>query len=262
MAKARLRSRMAQIGPPIVVAAVLIGLWEAFVKARDIQPFLLPAPSLIWDQFWAFDDKIWEATKVSGTNALVGLVFGTAAGVLGALVASRFRLFRDMALPVAAALNTMPIIALAPMFNNMFSSTSPVPRRLVVTIVVFFPVFLNILKGLTQVDATHVELMRSYASSDSHVLRKLRLPNALPFLFTSLKIAASLAVIAAVVAEYFGGAQNGLGSRITSAVSNSANGRAWAYVVAACALGLTFYLISLVLERLAMPWQAKRRGAT
>lgn len=259
---ATVRGRIAKVAPPVVVAIVLIVSWEVFVNVRDIKPFLLPKPSHVWDQFRAFDDKIWEATRVSGTNALVGLVIGMALGMLTALTASRFRFFRDMVVPVAAALNTMPIIALAPMFNNMFSSTSPVPRRLVVTIVVFFPVFLNVLKGLTQVEATHVELLHSYASSDTDVLRKLRLPNALPFLFTSLKIAASLAVIAAVVAEYFGGAQNGLGSRITSAVAGSANGRAWAYVSAACALGLAFYLVSLLLERLAMPWQAKRRSAT
>jgi NitT/TauT family transport system permease protein len=257
-----IRRRLIRIVPPLVVAVVLVGSWEVFVNVRDIEPFLLPKPSLIWDQFWAFDDKIWEATKVSGANALVGLIIGLALGMAMALVASRFRVFRGMVVPVAAALNTMPIIALAPMFNNMFSSTSAIPRRLVVTIVVFFPVFLNVLKGLTQVEATHVELMRSYASTDTDVLRKLRLPNALPFLFTSLKIAASLAVIAAVVAEYFGGVQTGLGSRITSAVANSANGRAWAYVVAACALGLAFYVGSLGLERLVMPWQAKRRAAS
>jgi NitT/TauT family transport system permease protein len=102
--------------------------------------------------------------------------------------------------------------------------------------------------------------MRSYAASDGAVLRRVRLPNALPFFFTGLKLAASLCVIAAVVAEYFGGLQKGLGSRITSAASNSAYGRAWAYVVAACLLGLVFYIAAVVAERLAMPWRARRQN--
>jgi NitT/TauT family transport system permease protein len=102
--------------------------------------------------------------------------------------------------------------------------------------------------------------MRSYAASDGPVLRYVRLPKALAFLFTGLRLAASLAVIAAVVAEYFGGLQNGLGSRITSAAANSAYGRAWAYVTAACVLGLVFYVAALVLERVAMPWHASRRS--
>jgi NitT/TauT family transport system permease protein len=259
--RATARERLATLLPPIVVGVAILGLWEAFVDWRDIKPYLLPKPSAIWDQIRENHGAIWDAARATGTNALVGLVVGVALGVLMALVASRFQLLSEMVVPVAAAVNSVPIIALAPVFYNLFSTTSDTPRRLVVTVIVFFPVFVNVLKGLTQVEAVHVELMRSYAASDAAVLRKLRLPNALPFLFTSLKLAASLSVIAAVVAEYFGGLQNGLGSRITSAASNSAFPRAWAYVAAACALGLVFYLVSAVLERVLLPWQAKRRAA-
>ena len=94
-----------------------------------------------------------------------------------------------MVTPLAAAVNAMPIIALAPILNNMFSSTSAYPRRLVVTIVVFFPIFVNMLRGLTQVDPVKHELMRSYAASAWTILRKVRVPNALPFFFTGLKLA-------------------------------------------------------------------------
>ena len=154
----------------------------------------------------------------------------------------------------------MPIIALAPVLYHMFSSTSAYPRRLVVAIVVFFPVFVNTFRGLTQVDATKQELMRSYAASDWEILRKVKVPNALPFLFTGLKLAASLGVIAAVVSEYFGGLQNGLGSRITSAAAATAYDRAWAYVAASIVLGLVFYGAVNLLERVALPWQAARRS--
>jgi NitT/TauT family transport system permease protein len=245
--------------PPIVVGVLLVGGWELFVKARDIKPYLLPAPSLVWREFRRQWDGIWDATIHTGTNALVGLVVGSLLGIAMAMIASRFRLFREMVNPLAAAVNAMPIVALAPIFNNLFGTTSSIPRRLVVTIVVFFPVFANVLKGLTQVEPTHLELMRSYAAPARDVLRRVRLPNALPFLFTGLKLAASLCVIAAVVAEYFGGLQNGLGSRITSAASNSAYGRAWAYVLASCLLGLVFYVAAVLAERAAMPWRARRQ---
>ena len=102
--------------------------------------------------------------------------------------------------------------------------------------------------------------MRSYAASEWSILGKVRVPGALPFFFTGLKLASSLCVIAAVVSEYFGGLQNGLGNRITSAASNTAYGRAWAYVAASCLLGLSFFLVVVVLERVAMPWQARRHA--
>ena len=139
-----------------------------------------------------------------------------------ALVASRFRVVGELPTPLAAAVNAMPIIALAPIFYHMFSSTSTYPRRLVVAIVVFFPVFVNTLRGLTQVDATKQELMRSYAATDWESCARSRSRTPCRSSSPGSKLAASLGVIAAVVAEYFGGLQNGLGSRITSAAASTA----------------------------------------
>jgi NitT/TauT family transport system permease protein len=197
---AQLLARAAKILPPVVVGILLIAGWETFVKVRDIKPYLLPAPSLVWREFRRQWDGIWDAMLHTGSNALAGLIVGALLGVGLALIASRFRVFDDMVSPLAAAVNAMPIVALAPMFYNLFGTTSSIPRRLVVTIVVFFPVFANVLKGLTQVEPTQLELMRSYAAPKREVLRRVRMPNALPFLFTGLKLAASLCVIAAVVA--------------------------------------------------------------
>jgi NitT/TauT family transport system permease protein len=252
----RLRSAL----PPIVVGVGLLGAWQLFVEVRHVKPYLLPAPSAIWHQIAINRSGITHAARVTGTNALVGLVAGVLLGVAAGAVASRFRFLGELATPVAVAVNAIPIIALVPIFNNMFSTTSAIPRRLMVTIIVFFPIFVNTLRGLTQVDATKEELMRSYAASPVTILRKVRVPNALPFLFTGLKVASSLSVIAAVVAEYFGGLQDGLGSHIVSAASNSAYGRAWAFVAASCALGLVFYFVTILAERLVVPWQPVRRS--
>jgi NitT/TauT family transport system permease protein len=250
--------RAARIGIPIAVGVLFLAGWQALVVGNDIKPYLLPKPSAIWDQLVDNRTDILDTARVTGANALVGLVAGAVLGIVVALVASRFRVVDSMLVPLAAAVNAMPIIALAPIFNTMFSTTSSVPRRLVVSLVVFFPLFINALRGLRQVAPIHRELMDSYAAGGWTFARTVRIPGALPFVFTGLRLGAALAVIAAVVAEYFGGLQNGLGTRITSAASNTAYPRAWAYVAAACALGLLFYLVATALERIAMPWHKPR----
>ncbi|GAB2566868.1 hypothetical protein Aab01nite_45740 [Paractinoplanes abujensis] len=243
--------------PPVAVGVLAIVLWEVAVTAGRIAPFILPAPSAIWAQLVEQRQNVWEAALASGTNALIGLVGGTVVGVLAAMASSRFRPLSEVSLPFAAVLNALPIIALAPILNNMFESTSSIPRRLVAAIIVFFPVFINTLRGLREVDPIHHELMHTYAASGWTFAVKVRLPSSLPHVFTGLRQASSLAVIAAVVAEYFGGLQNGLGSRITSAAAFTAYPRAWAFVVGACLLGLVFYLTTLLVERLAMPWRTR-----
>ena len=248
------------LAPPIVFGVAFIALWEAAVKVFDLQPYFLPPPSAIWQEFRTNSTLIWDATKVSGSNALVGLAIGTAIGVALAFVLSRFRVLNELVTPLAIALNAVPIFVLVALFNNMFSITSEVPRRLMVTLVVNFIVLVNVAKGLTQVDRTHLELMRSYAASDVVVLRKVRMPNAVPYLFTALKIAAPAAVITAFVSEYFGGSQNGLGSRIVGNIAISKNATAWGYVLGACLLGLAFYLTASAVERVATPGGPGRDG--
>jgi NitT/TauT family transport system permease protein len=162
---------------------------------------------------------------------------------------ARFRLLNDLMTPLAIGLNAVPIFVLVAIFNNMYPVTSEVPRRLMVTLVVYFIVLVNVARGLREVGAIQLELMRSYAASEAAILLKVRVPNAVPYLFTALKIAAPASVITAFVSEYFGGLQNGLGSRIVSNIALSNNAEAWAYVLGACLLGLAFYFVALVLER-------------
>lgn len=243
--------------PPAVFGMVFLAAWEAIVKGFDLKPYFLPAPSAIWSAFADNVTLVREAATVSGTNALVGLVAGTVLGVAASFVLMRFKLANELVTPMAVALNAIPIVVLVSIFVNQYQSTSEMPRRLMVTIVVFFIVLVNVAKGLRQVHPTHVELLRSYAASPFAVLVKARIPNAVPYLFTALKIAAPTSVITAFVAEYFGGRQNGLGSRITSNMANSKNAVAWSYVLGACILGLGFYLISIALESIT----SHRRGS-
>jgi NitT/TauT family transport system permease protein len=216
---------------------------------------------LIGSNFFSDIDKMWETALYTGTTALLGLMFGTILGIAMALVAQRFVLVNNLITPLAAGLAAVPIIALTPVLNNMFSITSRTPRVLVTMIIVFFPMLVNVTRGLIQVQKVQLELMRSMNAQPKTVLRVLRIPNAIPFFFTGLKIAAPLSVIAALVAEYFGGPQEGLGSRIASSAANTAYGRAWAYVVAAIITGLVFYLIVVAVERWTTPWTGRSRSA-
>ena len=248
-----LRSVWRVIVPPLIVGALFVLTWQLIVRIFDIQPYLLPAPSEIWSVLVENADKVWDAMVVTGANALVGLVFGVIFGVALSFVLMRFNVANELVTPLAVALNAIPIIVLVPVFNNMFASTTEVPRRLMVTLVVSFIVLVNVAKGLRQVSPIHMELMHSYAASKSEILRKTRIPNAMSYLFTALKIAAPVAVITAFVAEYFGGSQNGLGYGITSNAAVSRTAASWAYVIGACALGLAFYGAALLLERFASP---------
>jgi NitT/TauT family transport system permease protein len=132
----------------------------------------------------------------------------------------------------------------------MYGSATEIPRRLVVTVVVTVPVFVATARGLRQVRPVHAELMTALAATPWQHARFVRLPGAVPYIMTGLRLAAPAAVIASIVAEYFGGLQNGLGSRITSAAANTAYARAWAFVAASIALGLLFHLAGLLVERL------------
>ena len=252
----RVIARLRQIGPALVFGVSFLALWEAAVRGFDLKPYFLAAPSKIFEQFFKNYSRIWEASMVSGGNALVGLLVGTVFGVAMSFILSRYRFLGELITPLAIALNAIPIFVLVAVLNNMYSITSEIPRRVMVTLVVYFIVLVNVAKGLTQVRSTHVELMRSYAASEFVILRTVRVPNAVPYLFTALKVAAPASVITAFVSEYFGGLQNGLGSRITSNIANAKNAAAWAYVLGACLLGLAFYTVSIILE------SATRKGDT
>ena len=181
------RHVVSTVWPPVLFGVAFLVAWEVAVAAFDWQEYFLPAPSVIWQAFVDNSDIVREAAIVSGQNALVGLLVGTVLGVAMSFLLMRFRLLNDMVSPLAVALNAIPIVVLVAIFNNQFATTSEVPRRLMVTLIVYFVVLVNVAKGLRQVDATHLELLHSYAASPFDVLRKARVPNAVPYFFTALR---------------------------------------------------------------------------
>lgn len=236
--------------PPVLLGVLAILIWQGFVSALAIKPFILPGPFAIGEQFVANLPNVLNGSLVTGRNALIGLVLGAILGVLLAIVSALLRLFDEMAAPIVAAIAVVPIVALAPVLYTMFGANAETARQLVAALAVFVPVYFNTLKGLRMVRPVHRDLMRSYAASNWQATRAVTLPTAVPFVFTGLRIASSLAVISALIAEYFGGPVGGLGKSITSAASSSNYGLAWAYVLGSILLGLLFYCAALGLEKL------------
>ena len=246
---------MRAFGPALVIGAGGLVAWELSLAIIQPEGFVLPPPSEIMAAFFENLPEIWAATKNTGYIVITGLIGGVALGVLWALLVSRFRTANETLTPLAIALNAVPIIALAPIFNAWFGLLSPVSNQSIVVILVFFPVFINTTKGLTEVMPGEIELMHTYAASAWEITRKVRFPNALPYFFTSLKIASSLAVIGAIVAEYFGGRQDALGPLIVQNAGLTRYADAWAAVLAGSLLGIVLYLLSGVFERATMPWE-------
>lgn len=233
---------------PVVLGAVVVGLWQLLVTALGIAPFVVPAPSAILAEFVDNLDTVTAGSLRTGANALVGLLVGAVVGVLGAVLASVWRVLDGLAAPLVAALSVMPIVALAPVLYSLYGAGAETARQLVAALAVLIPVYLNTLRGLRQVRPVHRDLMRACAATRRQQQLAVTLPTAAPHVFTGLRIASSLAVISALVAEYFGGPVGGLGKSITSAAASSNYPLAWAYVLGAILLGLVFYCAALLVE--------------
>lgn len=250
-----MKFRPGALAPPLVAGVLFLGAWELTVRGFGIREFLLPKPSSIWEQLVDQWPTLRHAGWETGRIAVSGLVVGILAGVLLAVGTTRFRTLQEGLTPLAVAVNATPIIALAPIFNAWFGITGSLSNQAVVVAVVFFPVFINTAKGLTEVHPDEIELMRSYAAGEWTILREVRIPNALPFFANALRLVAPLSVIAAIVAEYFGGPQDRIGNVITSNAGFARYDAAWAAIAVASAVGLALFATALLVERLSMPWR-------
>jgi NitT/TauT family transport system permease protein len=252
---------VADLLPAIVVFVLVVFVWEVGLTVLGVKQFLLPRPSVILGALveeWAV---LGKGVVYTGFEALAGLLLGMTLGVLAAFATGRWASARATLMPLAVAASSVPIIALAPIMSAWFGSESPAARIAIVTVMVFFPILINTVRGLTDVDPAALELMQSYAAAPAQIVRQVRIPNALPYFFTGLKIAATLAVIGAVIGEYFGGPRFSLGIFITSEAYVFRYPNAWAAIMLACLLGIGFYVAVLVIERLVMPWHASQRAA-
>ncbi len=256
------RARLRTVLAPIVFGILALAVWQLLVTVLRIQPFVLPGPLAIGQQFGLRGTFILQAALITALNALVGLALGTILAVVGAVLAAALRVLDELSAWIVTALSVVPIVALAPVLYTMFGASVQTARVLIAAIAVFVPVYVTTLRGLRTVRPIHRDLMRAYAATRWQATRAVTLPGAVPYFFTGLRIASSLAVISALVAEYFGGPFTGLGKSITSAVSSSNFPLAWAFVLGAILTGLVFYLATLTLEVALTPSHAPRQGGS
>ncbi|PPG09680.1 MULTISPECIES: ABC transporter permease [unclassified Rathayibacter] len=237
---------------PLVLGIAAVLLWQAGVTALAIQPFVLPSPLAIGQEFAANLGSVAEGSAVTGRNALVGLLVGAVLAVVVAGLSALARVFDGLVAPIVAAAAVVPIVALAPVLYTMFGANAETARQLVAALAVFVPVYVTTLRGLRQAAPVHRDLLKAYAATPWQTARTITLPGAVPYVFTGLRIASSLAVISALVAEYFGGPVGGLGKSITTAASGSDYTLAYAYVLGAVVVGLVFYSVTAALEAFAL----------
>ena len=236
---------------PVVVGILILAIWIFWVDVLGTAPRMLPSPIAIAEEFVRRFPIILDDMKITATNALIGLVVGSLLALLFAGLAAAARPVDGMLAPLVSALAVIPIVAVTPILNTMFGASSQFGRQAVATIAAFIPVFVNVLRGLRQTRPVHRDLLRSSAASGFQTFRVLTLPTALPYLMTGLRIASSLAVIAALVAEYFGGPADGIGTAIATYAKSGRAALAWAYVLGGIIIGLVFFLVTSLLERLA-----------
>ena len=240
----------------VLIAGVLA--WEAVVYLFSIQFYLLPAPHVIVQSLRETYPLLVEAGVYTFTEAVVGWALGCGGGILAAMAASRSPAFAGLVLPYAVASASVPIVALAPLAIVWFGVEQG-SKIAIVVLMTFFPTFVSTLRGLLSVAPQSLELMRSYAASERQIFVRLRLPHSLPMMFTALRACATLAMIGAVVSEFFGGPVKSLGVYIKSTASLFQTRQAWSAILVACALGLLFYFAVALVERLVMPWHFERR---
>jgi len=259
--RGRWADRLRRYAPAAIVFMLALALWEVAVIVFNIENFLLPKPSLIAVTFLRELPIVFGASVFTMRAAVGGFLLGSLLGVLIALGTARWTVVSEGMMPLAVAINSTPIVALAPIMNQWFGITDPLSKMSIVAAIVFFPVMINTVRGLTQVESSALELMRSYAAGEFTVLFRLRIPNAFPYIFSALKVASTLSVIGAIVSEYFGGLgpKDALGAYISQQASDFRFASAWAAIIVACLAGIAFYAVILFVERLVMPWHVSMR---
>ena len=238
-------------------AFLVLGLvaWQVLVSVLSVQRFLLPKPTQIASAFWNERHSLWSAGWFTFQEAVGGFLIGSGFAILVGLVLARWKPLRSAVMPYAIAANAIPIIAFAPITNAWFSPLSKSSKMAIAAVLCFFPVLVNTIRGLTSVKPQSIELMRSYAAGELEIFRRVRVPAALPYIFTALKVASVLAMIGAIVGEYFGGSIEALGVQIKNSASLFQFETAWAAILVASLLGIAFYLAVALAERIVTRWQ-------
>ncbi|MCO5158022.1 MAG: ABC transporter permease [Aquamicrobium sp.] len=252
--------RLIGIVVPTVFGIAVLALWEGIVRGFQIPSVLLPPPSMIWARIVGSVPILWADFQQTFLKAvLIGYVLGCGCGFLVAILIDRSPFLQRGLLPLGNFVSALPIIGVAPIMVMWFGFDWP-SKAAVVIIMTFFPMLVNTVQGLAASSSIDRDLMRTYAAGYWQTLIKLRLPAAAPFIFNALKINSTLALIGAIVAEFFGTPIVGMGFRISTEVGRMNVDMVWAEIAVAAVAGSVFYGVVSLAERAVTFWHPSVRG--
>jgi NitT/TauT family transport system permease protein len=253
-------TRLVKLLVPAIFGLTLLIMWELLVRLLEISPIILPPPTMIAERFANETPTLWadfQQTIIKG--AMTGYVVGMFAAFAIAVLADRSDFLTRGILPVGGFMAALPIVGIAPIFVRWLGSDWE-SKAAVVAVMVFFPILVNTVAGLRDTTAMQRDLMRTYGAGYWPTLFKLRLPAAMPFIFNGLKIATTLALIGAIVAEFFGSPTVGMGFRISTSVGQLALDMVWAEIVVAALAGSAFYGLMAWIEGRVTFWHPSQRN--
>jgi NitT/TauT family transport system permease protein len=254
--------RMVRFAVPTLFGLTLLVLWEGVVRGLDVPGVILPAPSAIWAAIRGNLPLLWgDFVQTILKGALSGYVIGCVAAIGTAILIDRSPFLQRGLLPVGNFVAALPVVGIAPILVMWFGFDWQ-SKAAVVVVMVFFPVLVNAVAGLAATDRLSRDLMATYSASYWQGLWKLRLPAAMPFIFNGLKIATTLALIGAIVAEFFGSPIRGMGFRISTAVGQLSLDMVWAEIAVAALAGSAFYGLVALAEKGVTFWHPSQRRRT
>ena len=253
------RGRAGRVVVPVLFGITVLVLWEGVVRGLGVQPIILPPPSMIGAKIAGSLPTLWAdfvQTVIKG--ALSGFVIGVVAAFVVAVLIDRSPFLQRGLLPIGNFVAALPIVGLAPILVMWFGFDWQ-SKAAVVVVMVFFPVLVNLVAGLQASERMQRDLMATWGASYGQTLLKLRLPAAMPFFFNGLKIATTLALIGAIVAEFFGSPIVGMGFRISTEVGRLGLDMVWAEIAVAALAGSALYGAVTVVERWVTFWHPSQR---
>ncbi|MBB4123440.1 ABC transporter permease [Martelella radicis] len=253
-------NRLAWFAVPVIFGAAIIIIWEGVVIAFDIPPILLPAPSDVWVRLTHSLPILWADFQQTFLKAvLIGYAIGCGSGFIVAILIDRSPFLKNGLLPFGNFVSALPIVGIAPIMVMWFGFDWP-SKAAVVVVATFFPMLVNTIQGLSASSSMERDLMRTYAASWGQTMVKLRLPAAWPFIFNALKINSTLALIGAIVAEFFGTPTVGMGFRISTEVGRANIDMVWAEIAVAAVAGSAFYGVVALIQRVVTFWHPSVRS--
>ena len=253
------RSWVGQAATPLLFGAWVLVFWQFLTQAFDVPRVLLPAPSVIWTSLVnGLPTLAADFVQTVLHSVLIGLALGCALGFATGVLIDRSPFMQRGLLPIAALASTVPLVGVAPIMVMWFGFDWH-SKAAVVVVMTFFPMLVNTLAGLAEAGHMERDLMRSYGAGYWRTLWSLRIPVALPFIFNALKINSTLALIGAIVAEFFGSPVSGLGFRISTEAARLNMGLVWAAIVVAAVAGSLLYALLGWIERRSTFWHPSIR---